>query len=112
MRIHEIINESCEPGWQESEFYGAKNGGYTILSYRLGMDCEFDEILFVYYNKNLVIYDSENENGWIISVKVRDKRVIIYDYFSSGEKGRDVGEFSSVSQVITIFDKLTSQYIK
>jgi hypothetical protein len=114
MRIHEIINEDvkCQPGWQESSYSKTKNDGYVILSYRLDRDCEIDEILFVYYNKNLVVYDNENEHGWIASIKVKNNRVIIYDYFSDSEMGKNIGEYSSIAQVKTLFDDLISLYLK
>jgi hypothetical protein len=66
--------------------------------------------LFVYHNRNIVGVDSDNEHGWIVSVKVKDGQVIVYDYFKY-PKGKNIGPFTSIESVKTLFDHLIQPYL-
>jgi hypothetical protein len=113
MKISEILseNQKCIPGWQESEtILLPLNKGLVILSHRLNKNCEIDELLFVYHNKNIIGIDNDNEHGWIVSVKVKNGQVIVYDYFKF-PKGKNKGPFTSVKFVKTLFDSLVQPYL-
>jgi hypothetical protein len=113
MRISEILseNQNCIPGWQESESIPLPlNKGLIILSYRLNKNCDVDEVLFVYHNKNIIGQDGDNEHGWIVSVKVKNGQVIVYDYFES-PKGKNMGPFTTIESVKTLFDRLVQPYL-
>ena len=114
MRISEIIQEStrCTPGWQASEYIPMPlNKGYLNLSYRLTEKCAVDEVLFVYHNKNIVGLDPDNEHGWVVSVKVKNGLVTRYDYFRDS-KGVNMGTFTTMESVKSLFDRLVKPYLK
>jgi len=113
MRIREILseNQNCIPGWQESEHFPLPlNKGLIILSHRLNKNCDVDEVLFVFHNRNVIGVDSDNEHGWIVSVKVKNGQVIVYDYFDY-PKGKKVGSFTSIESLKTLFDRLVQPYL-
>ena len=87
------------------------NKGYINLSRRLNQRCEVDEVLFVYHNKNIIGIDSDNEYGWIVSVKVKNGHVIWHDYFKN-PNGVTTGRFESLESVKSLFDRLVQSYLK